>query len=264
MRSQTPVSLMAALFFRCNQGVNRIFNLVAGVSDGLWLGLMNDAVLHRVDEVKYLGEARYYRPDYNVRGLLSWERDALDRFFGGAERLVVTSAGGGREMYTLLSEGYDVMGFECNEKMVRAGNDLLREAGFGERLLPAPPDLWPDLPGLYDGVIVGWGSYIHIRGRAKRVEFLRQARAHVVAGSPLLVSFYAREGDSVYFRIVAAVAGALRRIRRDEPVEIGDSLVPNYAHFFTEQEIREEMAEAGFEMVSYETDEYARSVALAR
>lgn len=264
LRSHTPVTLTATLFLRCNKGVNHVLSMIAGVSDGLWLGVMNDAVLHKVDEVQYRGEARYFRPDYNVRGLLSWERDAIDRYFGRARRLVVTAAGGGREMYTLLGEGYDVTGFECNEQMLRAGNVLLREAGFGDRLLLAPRDLWPELPGVYDGVIIGWGSYIHLRGRAKRVAFLRQARSYVTKDAPLLVSFYVREGDTAYFRIVTTLANGVRWIRRDEPIEIGDSLVPNYAHFFTEQEVRDELAEAGFEMVSFEAEEYARSVALAR
>lgn len=129
LRSYTPVTLTAALFLRCNKGVNQVFNVVAGVSDGLWLGVMNDAVLHRIDEVHYQGQTYYFRPDYNVRGLLSWERDAVDRYFADVKRVVVTAAGGGRETYTLLGEGYDVVGFECNEQMGPAGNDLLRDAG---------------------------------------------------------------------------------------------------------------------------------------
>jgi hypothetical protein len=48
-------------------------------------------------------------------------------------------------------------------------------------------------------------------------------------------------------------------LRRDG-VEVGDSLVPNYVHYFTKAQLESEMTAAGFELVSFERVPYGHAV----
>ena len=175
----------------------------------------------------------------------------------------MAGAGGGREILALRQLGYDAVGFECNARLVSFANRLLSGEGVGGEVLPAPRDgVAPGL-GNYDGVIVGWGAYMLIRGRAARVEFLRSLRRHVPDDAPILLSFFTRSEDQTFFKLSAAVGNVLRRLLGRERLELGDGLAPNYVHCFTEGEVALELAEAGFELVSYQTDGYGRAIGAA-
>jgi hypothetical protein len=72
---------------------------------------------------------------------------------------------------------------------------------------------------------MGWGGYIHIPGRERRIRFLRQFRKHVKAGGPVLVSFISREGEGGRVKITFAVAKLVSALGLSrEPVELGDTL----------------------------------------
>ena len=239
--------------------------MAKGVHDGLWLGAAGNALLDRIDDAFYRADGLYCDPAYNRSGLLAWEADAVDRWFEGRSRLAVTGAGGGREVLALVGDGREPVGFECNPLLRDAANALLAEEGTAARVHPVARHQWPaEPPGSYDGVIVGWGSFMLTPGRARRVEFLRGARAATAEGCPVLVSFYCRPTGRAYFSTVAAVAGAVRRARRQPPVERGDALTPNYVHYFTEAEIAGELADGGFEPVSFAAEPYGHAVGLAR
>ena len=231
--------------------------------DGVWLGVLDDEAMRLIDESYYDEVPKYADEAYNRRGLNDWERDAIDRFFAGRRRIVVTGAGGGREVLALLDLGYDALGFEPNVKLARFGEGLLARSGHPGRLRQVDRDAWPTDSGPCDGVIVGWGSYMLIRGRRRRVAFLRDARARLEPGAPLLVSFFARSGRPGYLRLVVAIGGRIRRLRGAEPVELGDAMERNYVHYFDRAEIGSELREAGFELAWYDAAGYGKAVGLA-
>lgn len=82
--------------------------------------------------------------------------------------------------------------------------------------------------------------------------FLRELRRRVVGGSPILLSFCTRVEGSRYFRGIARIGNVLALMLGRDPIEVGDSLVPNYVHYFTKAELESEMVAAGFELVSFD------------
>ncbi|MGH8883783.1 MAG: SAM-dependent methyltransferase [Egibacteraceae bacterium] len=255
--------MIVSLYLRSERWLGRLLRLTKACFDGVWLGLLSRDLLHAVDASYYQRERQYVNEEYNRSGLRGWEQSAVERFFAGGGRIVVTGAGGGREVLALCKLGYDAVGFECDERLVAFGDRLLASEGHPGRLSGTSRDVWPEAAGPCDGVIVGWGSYMLVQGRARRVAFLRGARACLPEGAPILVSFFARNGTSAYLRIVTAIGSALRRALGRDPVELGDALDPNYVHCFTRDEIAAELAEAGFELAFYDTQDYGVAVARA-
>ena len=62
---------------------------------------------------------------------------------------------------------------------------------------------------------------------------------------------------------MAAVGNLLRWMLRRPPLEVGDCLAPNYVHCFTEDQLRSELCQAGFELAFYGTKSYGHAVAIA-
>jgi hypothetical protein len=206
----------------------------------------------------------YTDEQYNLSGLHVWEAAAVDAHFPSGGRVVVTGAGGGREVIALLERGFDAVGYEPNAALVAAGAKLLDARGHPDRVRPCDRDAFPADASPCDAVLVGWGSYMLIPGRARRVAFLRGARSVLADGAPLMCSFFVRgAGDARYFAIVRRSANLVRRLRREEPVEAGDLVGHNYVHYFTRTEIVSELAEAGFRTVVYESAPYGHAVAEA-
>ncbi|MGH8930824.1 MAG: SAM-dependent methyltransferase [Egibacteraceae bacterium] len=255
--------MIVSLYLFTTAWLERFFRIVKACFDGVWLGVLSRERLHAIDALYYHREKRYADEEYNRGGLWPWEQAALDRFFVGCTRVVVTGAGGGREVLALRKLGYDAIGFECNPQLAAIGDRLLASEGQPGRLSPAPRDAWPGTAGPCDGVIVGWGSYMLIQGRAHRVEYLQGARACLPEGAPILVSFFARGGTPISLRIVAVVGSALRKVRGQPPVEMGDALQRNYVHYFTRAEIVDELAEGGFALEFYDTKDYGVAIARA-
>lgn len=243
--------------------ISRVFRAANGCFHGIVLGLGSERLFHAIDEHFYNEWVGYTDDAYNLKDLSGWEEAAIQQHFPAEGRVVVTAAGGGREVIALRRRGLDVDGFECNPKLAEYGTRLLRDQGHDGQVSLAPRDRWPAPDGSYAGAVVGWGSYMLIPGRDRRIAFLRGARACLPDGAPVLVSFFHRKADNGYFRVVRAVGGLLRRVRGRAPVEMGDCLVPNYAHYFTRAEIAGELAAAGFQMVDHQTRPYAHAVGIA-
>jgi len=230
---------------------------------GSWLGLLTRTQLHAIGERRYSRDQRYRSDEYNKTGLWAWEKDVLDRDFVGCRHVLLAAAGGGREVIALRRRGIEVEGFESDPDLVRFANQLLEREGMTPDIHLVPWDCTPDGEGNRDGVIVGWGAYMHIRGKERRVLFLRGLRSRLTAGSPILLSFNTRRDGSPYFRGIAAIGNVVAFLLRRDSIEIGDSLVPNYAHYFTEAQLEAEMAAGGFEMISFEHREFGHAVGRA-
>ena len=258
-------------YARANDRRRRALNALNACFDGFWLGMLDRDALDRLDEHFYSaghdetdGRVFSYRDaDHNRSGLHEWEQAALERHFPAGGRVIVTAAGGGREVLALLGSGFDAVGYEPNPALVAAGAELLRELGHAGRLRASRRDAFPDGGERGDAILVGWGSYMLIPGSERRVAFLRAARAAVPRGAPLLCSFFVRPPDARYFSILAGTANAVRRLRGRERVEVGDTLAQNFVHRFTREEIERELALGGFRLVEFAHRPYGHAVAVA-
>ena len=230
---------------------------------GTWLGFLDRPALHAADELYYRRARMYHSDRHNLSGLFDWEADALDRHFQGCRSLLLTSAGGGREVIALERRGLDVLAFECHPELVQVANELLSHEGLKARIALAPRDECPEHIRMCDGVIVGWAGYMLMQQRTRRIRFLQQLRAHMPAGGPLLLSFFARNQDNRYLRLTAAIANGLRMVRGRPRAEVGDDLVPNFVHHFSEDEIAAELEAGGFRLVQFSRVGYAHAIARA-
>ena len=120
----------------------------------------------------------------------SWEAAAVEANFAPGSRVVVTSAGAGREVIALLQQGFDAVGYEPNRTLVATGSGLLAELEHGERLRTCDRDAFPDAAAPCDGIVVGWGGYSLICGPGTegRVPARGPARPPSGRTDPLLVS----------------------------------------------------------------------------
>ena len=256
----------AALYWR-----RRLLENLNATFDGVWLGLLSREAWARFDDACYetrrefIGKRglRYDEDEWNLRGLHDWEAAAIEQHFPAGSRVIVTGAGGGREVLPLLERGFDAIGYEPNPTLVTAGSDLLERRGYPGRLLISGRDGFP-VAEQFGAVLVGWGSYTLIAGRQHRIEFLRGARACLRDGAPIMLSFFElSSARAAYLARVAKVANAVRRLRRMEPVEFGDALRPNRVHYFTRDEVASELDAAGFQMTEYESAPYPHAIARA-
>lgn len=254
-------------YFASTRWLQRTSNLAKAVLDGIWLGLLDEEALREVDEAYYARMRQYADPAFNRRGLWSWEARAIDAYFRGRRRVIVTACGGGRELLALAARGHEVVGYECNARLVDAARALLP----GVPIDTVAPSEWPHAAPKADGIVVGWSSYMLMRGRARRVAFLRGARSVLEPGAPLLLSFISRPADASYFTVASRVGGAVERAvrRRSRAVELGDTFLPNFMHQFDDAELAGELREAGFAIAALargsglREDDYGWAVGLA-
>jgi hypothetical protein len=225
-----------------------------GLLDGALIGVMDRKDLAEIDRRYYTtaratvdGEQSKYTDEKHIRsGLADWEQAVITEAFPPGARVVVTAAGAGREILGLLEQGFDPVGYEPHEDLVKAGRAVLvADALPADRLRVSARDRFPDHTEHCDAVIIGWGSFSLVPGRHRRNELLRAARALLEPGAPMLVSFFPR-GNNPYFPVAYRTATTLRRLRRAEPAEFGDALTPNFVHCFGPGEVEAELAAAGF------------------
>jgi SAM-dependent methyltransferase len=240
----------------------RLFDAMQTMHQGLWLGVLDRDDLFHVGEQSYRTWRGLYRDrEYNRAGLWPWEAAAVERFFGGCESILIGAAGGGRELIALARRGLKVDGFDCSREFVEIGRQLLAEESIEALLSESLPDRVPAELGVYDGLIFGWGAYMHICTRSARIRFLQEFRRHVRAGGPLLVSFLTRGSES---RKAAQIFEIARRVRRTrgvtDGIELGDVLSGGFTHWFTRDEIESEFDESGFRLESYAEHPYGHAI----
>lgn len=172
----------------------------------------------------------------------------LDQFFRGGSRILVAGAGGGREVLALRKAGFDAEGFECSVPLVRASEQIFEGLGESKYVTLCEPDRVPEGPRIYDGLVVGWTVYTHVPTKARRVAFLRALNERSLPGSPLLISYFARQGSARDDVLVYRAARFWRFLLRGrkEALELGDRI--SYARFvrtFTRGEVEGELRAAG-------------------
>ena len=261
----TKNKLQMKMYRLTENAILRLYDLAQVVHQGVWLGLLDVDGLHEIGERQYLTwKGLYGNREYNLSGLLAWEAVAVDRFFSRCRSILVGGVGGGREIIALSKKGFLVDGFECCRDFVAVCEKLMTAEGVNARIVASPPDVIPEDFGIYDGLIMGWGAYMHIVGRTTRIEFFKRFRRHVRVGGPVLVSFLTRKQNSRKAAWVFWIAQSIQRLRRNAfRVELGDSLHGSFAHFFTSEEIEEELREAGFQLEYYADQPYGHAVAKA-
>jgi SAM-dependent methyltransferase len=257
------MSVLARSWLAGHRHLLTSYRLMHGIMSGVGLGVLSREHLHAISERAYAGIDTYQADDYNRGGLSPWEERAVESYFGACTRVLVAAAGGGREVLALRRRGLKVDGFEAHPALVAYANELLKREGHGDSIRPAPWDACPEYEDTYDGAIIGWGAYMHIRGRDRRVALLDQLRDRLETGSPLLLSFLGVERFSRWMRLAAAIGSALAVVTRRERVELGDWMEPDYKHYFTREQLRRELADGGFEMAEFSSGPLGSAVGIA-
>jgi len=235
--------------FRIAEGLyHRGLGALRVLHAGPWLGLLDAEDLEEITADHYRRSARYTSLDHSSSGLSHWEQAALARHFPRDGRILVLSAGAGREVAALARRGYAVAAYDCNADLVDSGNRFLEAQGLGSRIAPCAPSSVPADVGVgYDAALVGWSGYMHIPGRARRVAFLAAIRDALRGGAPVLVSFYLRSPASRADLWTARLASTVRTLRgrTGDPAQVGDHVRGAFEHHFTAEEIRGELEASG-------------------
>jgi len=264
-RAGSRKSRRAKIYLVVDRWIARGIAAVEALHRGFWLGLMDRTALNEATAAFYNSAHAYHQPDYNLSGLVKWEDAVIEKFFKECRSILVGASGGGREVLDLCRQGFEVDAFDPSPIYARHCADLLASEMLRGKAVQSEPDVVPESLGIYDGLIMGWGGYTHVPGRAARIRLLKQFRGHVHDGGPILISFWTRtSGDERQLRWIHAIADRLRRIRlRSESVEFGDSLHPSFVHSFSQHEIQSELAEGGFRTVFYSEKPYGHAVGIA-
>ena len=256
---------MFRTFYLSRRVMHKIQYGFNAIHEGLWLGILKSKKLRELSDYHYQASGDsdgYDDRDWNLSGLHRWETVVVDQYFSECKTVLLGAAGGGREIVALSKKGIRVDGFECCRSLMESCRQLLSSLGITSEVIYAEPDTVPDQFGVYDGLIMGWGSYAHIIGQKQRVQLLTDFRQHVQPGGPLLLSFFTRTRDSAGFRLTTGLANFIRRISGAELIEVGDRLTTDFRHFFLESEIREELNKAGFDLQFYSTKPYGHAIAV--
>jgi hypothetical protein len=246
----SPVRRSRVKYFDlADRWLNRLGRFASAMHEGFWLGCLNADELNAVT-AEHFDQSQYYAStEHNLSGFFGWEKSVLDRFFRRGSRILVAGAGGGREVLALRKAGFDAEGFECSVPLVRASEQIFERVGESKYVTLCEPDRVPQGPRIYDGLVVGWTVYTHIPTKARRIAFLQALSQRALPGSPLLVSFFARQSsasDDVLVHRTARLWRFLLRGRK-EPLELGDRI--SYARFvrwFSSDEVEAELRTAGF------------------
>lgn len=232
------------------------------ILSGFWMGVMSEESLDWADEIYFTSNKDYVNAGFNLLGLFRWEEVMIKRHFSNVESILLIAAGGGREILALKKMGYKVDSYECNLALLEFGNSLLRKNGITDRIKYLPRNEAPDEIKKYDGIIIGWAAYTHIRGNKRRVMLLRKLAPFLSSKeAPLMLSFLIREKTSRQERLTKFISNFFRLFTHKEKTELGDRLIPLFAHYFTEAEIKSELSCAKLTVTDYSCIDYGCVIA---
>ena len=241
--------------------LKKLTDFLDAISAGFWLGVMGEKSLEYSDEL-YYNRTKYYTEDkYNESGLFEWEKVMISKHFTKVRSILLIAAGGGREVIALSKMGFEIDSYECNPSLIEFGNDLLEKNKINSRIRYLSRNSVPGEVRKYDAVIIGWGAYSLISGSKKRISFLSSLYPFLQEGSVLMVSFIYLGKRTTKEKIIKNVSDFLRFFRGINRREIGDRLVPNFIHYFTEEEVRSELIRSEFRVIEYSATDYGCIIA---
>jgi len=249
------VAKLSHLSFRCLERINtfnqHIINFIHAVQTGFWLGVMGEKSLDYSDDLTY-NSTKFYREDkYNLSGLYEWEKPMIQKHFIKAKNIMVIAAGGGREVVALAKMGYEVDGYECNTNLVDYATGLLTKNGIKSTIKYLPRNRVPDEIKKYDGIIIGWGAYSFMTGSKTRLAFLSDLYPFLNKGASLMISFLYTKKRTRSDKIISKVSNFFRFFTGREKTESGDRLIPDYMHYFTEEEIKAELTRCNYKIKDF-------------
>ena len=258
-----PTKLSLKLQKRSANLITYAMQVARAAQAAIWLGIFDEDDFRNATNLYYNSTSLYEIDEYNLLGLQAWERAVVERWFPANGRILVTGMGGGREVYGLAKLGFDVEGSEPNKKLAAHASEWLKRQGISARVYAPDASDFPEPNEPYDGVLVGWGSYLHIAGREQRITFLKKLRAVAKTGAPIIFSFYTREERAWQYRWVAWLANMIRKVRLGKTtVEVGDWVELPFEHYFTRSEIEAELREAGLRMAHFSMMDYGHAVGI--
>ncbi len=226
--------------------------IMDGLNSAFWLGVFNTEKLHLLDNHYYQHWDMYQSEEHNMRGFYKWEEGYIEKYFTELDSVLVPGAGSGREVIALATRGKHVRGFECNSVLLERGKYFLEKSALDASLELAPRDNCPATGKKWDGCLVGWSAYMHIPGKINRVNFLKQVAQNLNEAAPVMLSFFVRSEEDKSFKWIAVAGGIIAGIFKNTPgPQKGDLLSPNFIHYFTENELREELELAGMELLEF-------------
>jgi hypothetical protein len=241
--------------------LKRLTNFLDTMFSGFWLGIMSEKSLDYSDELFYNSNSHYIDDKYNLSGLYGWEKVMIEKYFSKAKNILLIAAGGGREVIALGKMGFLVDSYECNTKLIEYGNALLRKNNLDYTIKYLSRNTVPGDVKKYDGIIIGWGAYSLIQGEKRRLSFLNGLYPFLGQDTPLMISFLWMDKNDRKDNSIQKVANFFRILRRKEKTEPGDRLVPDFIHYFIEEEIRNELVKSKFRIADFYTADYGCLVA---
>jgi hypothetical protein len=241
--------------------MERIQNFSNSVLTGFWLGVLGEKSLSYSDEIFYNNVKHYTDDKYNLKGLYNWEKPIIDKHFSNAKTILLIAAGGGREVLALSKMGFVVDSYECNTKFIEYGNSLLQKNNIDARIKFLKRNSVPEEIKKYDGIIIGWGAYSHIPGNKKRLLFLSGLYPFLNKDAPLMISFLWSEQRTKKDKIIKSVANFFEIFSKKDKTELGDKLLSDYIHYFTDEEIKNELIQSNYKILDYYTTEYGCVIA---
>jgi hypothetical protein len=158
--------------------------------------------------------------------------------------------------------GFKVDSYECNNTLIEYGNLFLQKNNCEDKIRYLPKSSVPAVYKKYDGIIIGWGAYSHIRGNKKRLSFLTELRQFLHKDSPLMISFLTKEEKGRQEAIIKNVSDFFKVFSKKDKTESGDRLFSSFVHFFNEEEIKKELVQSQYRVIDYYDIYYGCIVAM--
>jgi len=188
-------------------------------------------------------------------------KERIEKYFSNAKSILLIAAGGDRETLALSKMEFDVDSYENNATLIEYGNVFLQKNKTDIKIKYLPSDSVPEDVKKYDGIIIGWSAYSHIRGYKKRLSFLVGLYPFLHKETPLMISFLTKEQRGRQDKIVKIVSNFFRILKNKYKTEPGDILLSYFAHFFTEEEIKNELIQSKFMVINYYNIDYGCVIA---
>ena len=262
-----PASTSILWLRRIQRVASSIASWTAASLSGVCMGLIDDRRFADFDTYPFDESQGVDSLPETTAGLEQWERAAIETHFASRRNVLLLAAGGGRVLFGLRELGHDVFGVEYGSTLCGATNDRLHDLHCNETIVT--PQRW-NIPQEreFDAAFVARHYLSHIRGRSNRVAFLRNLRGVLSSQAPLIVSYYVRTPQARSFRAQAMLANFLRVCRRskDPRIDVGDHIDPDSPllhHHYTDEELSDELREAGFEVIEQDADWFGWAVARA-